>query len=109
MRRRSRLEGSTFFDVNRAIASELSAAKLYSDAIKVDFSWSISARLIFDCWETYTKVSVLNGQFEDGSLDTWTGAIALAVPDLITEGSLFEIIGVAQLKYDKHYYAMSQM
>ena len=29
---------------------------------------------------------------DDGSLDTWTGAVTLAVPDLITEGSLAGII-----------------
>ena len=68
------------------------AAPINSDAIGVDFSWSISDRLILGGWGTYTKVSVLDGQFEDGSLDTWTGAVTLAVPDLITEGSLAGII-----------------
>lgn len=68
------------------------AAPINSDAIGVDFSWSISDRLILGGWGTYTRVSVLDGQFEDGSLDTWTGAVTLAVTDLITEGSLAGII-----------------
>ena len=68
------------------------AAPINSDAIGVDFSWSISDRLILGGWGTYTNVSVLDGQFEDGSLDTWTGAVTLAVTDLITEGSLAGII-----------------
>ena len=68
------------------------AAPINSDAIGVDFSWSISDRLILGGWGTYTNVSVLDGQFDGGSLDTWTGAVTLAVPDLITEGSLAGII-----------------
>ena len=48
--------------------------------------------MILGGWGTYNKVSVLDGQFEDGSLDVWTGAITLAVTDLITEGSRAGII-----------------
>ena len=68
------------------------AASINSDAIGIDFSWTISDRLILGGWGTYNKVSVLDGQFEDGSLDVWTGAITLAVTDLISEGSRAGII-----------------
>ena len=74
------------------------AASINSDAIGVDFSWTISDRFILGGWGTYNKVSVLDGQFEDGSLDVWTGAITLAVTDLITEGSLAGIIAGVEPK-----------
>ena len=67
-------------------------APINNDSIGIDFSWSISDRLILGGWGTYNRISVLDGQFDDGSLDTWTGAVTLAVTDLITEGSLAGII-----------------
>ena len=67
-------------------------ASINNDSIGIDFSWSISDRLILGGWGTYNKISVLDGQFDDGSLDVWTGAVTIAVTDLITEGSLAGII-----------------
>ena len=68
------------------------AASINSDAIGVDFSWRISDRFILGGWGTYTKVNVLDGQFDDGNLNVWTGAITLAFPDLIKEGSMAGVI-----------------
>ena len=68
------------------------AASINNDSVGIDFSWTISDRFVLGGWGTYNRISVLDGQFEDGSLDTWTGAVTLAVTDLITEGSLAGII-----------------
>ena len=68
------------------------AASINSDAIAIDVSWAISDRFIVGGWGTYTKIDVLDGQFDGGNLDVWSGALTLAFPDLVTEGSMGGII-----------------
>ena len=67
-------------------------APINNDSVGIDFSWTISDRFILGGWGTYNRISVLDGQFDGGNLDTWTGAVTFAVTDLITEGSLAGII-----------------
>ncbi|WP_186376139.1 iron uptake porin [Hyella patelloides] len=85
--------GSTLVNFRSFTADNFDeTASINSDAFGVEFSWAISVRFVLGGWGAYTKINVLDGQFEDGSLDVWNGAIIFAFPDLIKEGSMGGIV-----------------
>jgi hypothetical protein len=66
-----------------------------SDSYGVEFSWSLSTRLVIGGWGGLSKVTTLSsleGQLERGTQDIWNWAVTLAFPDLGKEGNLAGII-----------------
>ena len=71
------------------------AVPTVSDSYGVEFSWSLSERLVLGGWGGLSKVTTLSslgGEIERGTQDVWNWAITLALPDLGQEGNLGGIV-----------------
>jgi hypothetical protein len=66
-----------------------------NDAYSLDFSWSISDRLVLGGWgtlSTVTTLSTLDGQIDRGTQNIWSWAATIAAPDLGKQGNLAGLI-----------------
>jgi hypothetical protein len=66
-----------------------------NDAYSLDFSWSISNRLILGGWgtlSTITTLSTLDGQIDRGTQNIWSWAATIAALDLGKQGNLAGLI-----------------
>ncbi|AFZ35451.1 cyanobacterial porin [Stanieria cyanosphaera PCC 7437] len=71
------------------------AVPTVSNSYSLQFSYSISTRLIVGGWGTLSKVTTLDSlaeQLNRGTQDVWNWAATLALPDLGKEGNLAGII-----------------
>jgi hypothetical protein len=66
-----------------------------ADSYGLNFSWSLSDRIVVGGWGSLSKVTALSslgGQIDRGSQDIWQWAATLAFPDLGKEGNLAGIV-----------------
>jgi hypothetical protein len=67
------------------------AVSTINDSYSLEFSWSISDRLILGSWGTLSQVttlSTLGGQLDRGKQSVWSWATTIAAPDLGKKGNL---------------------